>query len=88
MLREVQALTKTYLDGAGVFAWRENATGTGYVAVPIGLADPSDRVSTIDDLLRRISTRIKKLAPTGQAPAPIQPALPIDVTLFDDDPET
>lgn len=86
MVREVQALTKTYLDGAGVFAWREKADATGYEPVQIGLHDPSDRVSTIDDLLHRMSSRIKKLAPAGKPPEMIRPkATPVDVTLLEDD---
>jgi hypothetical protein len=86
MVREVQALTKTYLDGAGVFAWRETADGSGYETVPIGINDPSDRVSTVDDVLRRIANRIRKLAPSGKPPDPIAPvAAPVDVTELADD---
>lgn len=69
MVREVQALTKTYLDGAGVFAWREN--DGQYEAVSVVTSDQSDRVSTVDDMLHRMASRIAKLAPKG-TPPPIE----------------
>ena len=78
MVKEVQALTKTYLDGAGVFAWREKPGG-GYEAVNVAIGNPSDRVSTIDDMLQRIGARIGKMAPTGAPPPPIAPSSrPVD----------
>jgi hypothetical protein len=87
MVTEVQALTKTYLDGAGLFAWRENAAGTGYDAVPIMGQDRSDRVSTIDDVLHRIATRIRTIVQEGGgAPEPVRPAAsPVDVTELAED---
>ena len=79
MVREVQALTKTYLDGAGVFAWQEDTEGARYIPVTIGERDPSDRVSTVDDVLRRIATRIKRLAPSGKPPETVPPSIAVDV---------
>jgi len=70
MIKEVQALTLTYLDGAAIFAWRENAKGTAYEPVLVTAGSPADRVSTLDDLLRRISNEIQKLAPKGDPPPP------------------
>jgi len=65
----VQTVVNTYLDGAGVFAWRENEDGTGYepVAVPA-----RSRVSDLDDVLYRITSEIQKAAGAdGLAPPPI-----------------
>jgi hypothetical protein len=69
MIAETQALVKTYLDAAGIFAWKENAYGTGYEPVPVPQAD---RVSSVDDVLYRIASEIKVIAPRGQAPPPPQ----------------
>lgn len=63
-----QSVVNTYLDGAGVFAWRENKAGTGYepVAVPARA-----RISDLDDVLYRIASEIHKAAGSdGQAPPP------------------
>lgn len=86
MVREVQALTKTYLDGAGIFAWRETADGTGYEPVDVITTDQSDRVSTVDDMLRRIATRISTRAPAGTPPPPVSPEQsPVNVSELMDD---
>lgn len=86
MAREVQALTKTYLDGAGIVAWRENVSGTGYEVVPVGRVDPSDHVSEIDDVLRRIAVRIKKQSRGGAPPPEIEPApAPVAIESLDQD---
>lgn len=64
-----QSAVNTYLDGAGVFAWKENQAGTGYepVAVPA-----RSRISDLDDVLYRIASEIHKAAgKDGKAPAPI-----------------
>jgi len=84
MIREVQALTMTYLDGAGIFAWR--LVGSKYEPINITSKSPADRVSTVDDLLRRISDEIKQLAPQGEPPPPqLPPSKAIDVSKLDDD---
>jgi hypothetical protein len=67
MVREVQALVKTYLDAAGIVAWREGSDTAPYELVPIPQAD---RVSTVDDVLYRIATEIRTIAPPGQEPPP------------------
>jgi hypothetical protein len=82
MIEEVQALTKTYLDGAGIFAWKPTSNQDAYEAVAIGAKNLSDRVSTIDDLLDRITSRIqKRLTNKGMPPAPVAAEpLPVDIT--------
>jgi hypothetical protein len=69
MADEAQSLVNTYLDGAGVFAWRENTEGAGYepIAVPA-----RSRVSELDDVLYRVASEIHKIAElTGEAPPPV-----------------
>lgn len=69
MAEGAQSVVNTYLDGAGVFAWRENRAETGYetVAVP-----PRSRISALDDVLYRIASEIHKVAgKNGEAPAPV-----------------
>lgn len=84
MVREVQALTQTYLDGAGIFAWRL-AEGV-YEPVNIASKSPADRVSTVDDLLRRIATEIRELAPKGEPPPPLVTGPgPVDVLVLADE---
>jgi hypothetical protein len=68
MVSEAQALVKTYLEGAGVYAWR--STGGGYVPVALPALD---RVSSVDDVLYRIASELRQLAPSGQAPPPQLP---------------
>jgi hypothetical protein len=85
MVRETEALLRTYLDGAGVFAWRENEAGNGYaeVALPQGSS-----VETVDMALYRIESEIKKAISTGAATKPIVPAAPVDpATLLDEGPD-
>jgi len=69
MADEAQSVVNTYLDGAGVFAWRENKERTGYepVAVPT-----RSRISDLDDVLYRIASEIHKVAGRdGEAPPPV-----------------
>jgi hypothetical protein len=84
---EAQALIHTYLDGAGIVAWRPNKTESGYEIVPV---PPAAQVSNLDDVLHRISTEIRnRVAPTGTPPAAITPRTrTVDVTrLQQDDPQ-
>lgn len=87
MVREVQALTKTYLDGAAIFAWRPSESNDKYVPVSITTKDLSDRVSTIDDMLARITGRIRNsLTRGGQPPEPvIGEPLPVDLQELEPD---
>lgn len=63
-----QSVVNTYLDGAGVFAWRENAERTGYEAAPV---PARSRISDLDDVLYRIASEIDKAAgKDGKAPPP------------------
>ena len=69
-----QSVVNTYLDGAGVFAWKENSKRTRYepVAVP-----PRSRISDLDDVLYRIASEIHKAAGSdGQAPPPVGSTAP------------
>jgi hypothetical protein len=67
---EAQALVNTYLDGAGIFAWRENADRSGYEAVPVPAAS---RIAELDDVLWSVATEISQLAgPKGEIPAPVE----------------
>ena len=68
MIAEVRALTETYLDGAGIFAYRLATSGTGYEVVELGQAD---RVVRLDDVIQRIANEINDLVlPGGAAPPP------------------
>ena len=72
VLKEARILSETYLDGAGVCAWRGNAACDGYEAVAVPLAS---RVTNLDDVLHRIESEIRRLmTPDGQAPRPQIPA--------------
>lgn len=62
MAEETAALLDTYLDGAGVLAWKERATGDGYEVVPM---PSSPRVADIDNALWRISSHIEKAVKDG-----------------------
>ncbi|MDQ1439268.1 MAG: hypothetical protein QOK43_2897 [Acidimicrobiaceae bacterium] len=82
MVTEAQALVKTYLEGAGIVAWREGVHG--YVGLPV---PPADRISTVDDVLYRVATEIRMIAPPGSAPPPpeMPPARTIDVEQLEGD---
>jgi len=73
---QAEALVKTYLDGAGVFVWEENAGGTGYRPVPL----PSGYlVVELDDVLWQIESEIKaNVQATGAAPPIQQLAIPVN----------
>lgn len=75
MIREIRALTETYLDGAGIFAYRANKADSAYEIVTIPW---TDRVVDLDDLVHRIANQINDLAASGAASvseAPQTPAL-------------
>ncbi|CAN5611892.1 hypothetical protein BH23CHL8_BH23CHL8_18890 [soil metagenome] len=84
LVEEAQALVNTYLDGAGILAWRLRSDGTGYERVtPPHSAD----VTEIDDVLYRIGTVIRReLKPTGRPPDPVKPEeKAVDVTRLEPD---
>lgn len=68
---EAQALVHSYLDGAGLVAWRVNPDASGYelADLPAGAS-----VSRLDDVLYRIASEISLLVrPSGRPPEPIRP---------------
>ena len=69
MIAEAQALVHTYLEGAGIFAWRDK--NDRYVPVPL---PPQARISTLDDVLYRIASEVKELSPGGHIPPPVVPS--------------
>lgn len=69
MAEGTRSVVNTYLDGAGVFAWRENAAATAYEAVPV---PPRSRTAELDDVLYRIASEIHKAAGRdGKTPPPV-----------------
>jgi hypothetical protein len=83
MVAEVQLLVSTYLDGAGLVAWRE--VDGGYVSVSL---QHKDRVSTVDDMLYRIASEIKEIAPPGrEPPPPVKPTVKVMDELPVEEPE-
>ena len=62
LAKEAQALINSYLDGAGLVAWRTRADQQGYepVRLPLG-----SQVTELDDVLYRIETEIKLLVEPG-----------------------
>jgi hypothetical protein len=71
MVTESQVLVKTYLEGAGLIAWR--SFNDHYEIQPI---PTTDRISTVDDVLYRIATEIGMIAPPGHPPPP--PQIPVE----------
>jgi hypothetical protein len=67
LIHEARALVDTYLDGAGVFAWRAKADDLAYEATPL---PETARVASLDDVLHRIASEINALAGPGRTPPP------------------
>jgi hypothetical protein len=66
LVREGVALTNTYLDGVGIFAWRPGGN-EGYAAVPV---TPSTGIESLDAVLHHIATEINTTAQAhGGTPA-------------------
>lgn len=84
LTREAQALINTYLEGAGIFAWRENDAGTGYESIVVPTAS---QVTDLDDVLYRIASEINALKlPNGAAPEPVRPTVrAVDLDQLADD---
>lgn len=71
MVEEVRALVDTYLDGAGVFGWRESADETAYEVVPL---PATGRAHDLDDVLYRIASEIRNsTGPDNEPPPPVEP---------------
>ncbi len=71
MVQEVQSLVHSYLDGAGVVAWRESTDETSYEIVHL---PASARVNALDDVLYKIATEIRRMAgPDNEPPPPVRP---------------
>jgi hypothetical protein len=71
LIDEASALRDTYLDGAGLVAWRARDDGSGYQ----GLKLPANaRVTELDDTLYRIASEISRL--TGPGGKPPDPEIP------------
>lgn len=84
LIREAQALVDTYLEGAGVIAWRERESLDGYEIVPL---PRGAQVTDLDDVLWRIESAIRRIAPEGSEPPPPQVPLrrAVDVTRLEPD---
>jgi hypothetical protein len=82
MIRETEVLLATYLDGAGIFAWRENASADAYevVALPDG-----STVETIDVALWRIEDEITDAIASGAPNQPVELAAPMDPHQLEED---
>jgi hypothetical protein len=75
IVSEARALVDTYLDGAGLFVWRENEGGNSYEPMPLPQAA---HVSNLDDVLHRIASEINLLAgPDREPPAAVTPDEPV-----------
>lgn len=77
MVTEARALVDTYLDGAGVFAWRVNAAATAYEAVKVPV---SAQVSDLDDVLYSIASEITTAIEASGGRTP-EPEIPRETTV-------
>lgn len=58
MVAEAESVVGTYLDGAGIVAWRDRPDGRGYEIVPYPGSRPGLQVVELDDALWRIESEI------------------------------
>jgi hypothetical protein len=84
MIDELRALVDTYLDGAGVFAYRPNQAGTAYEALEIPW---QHRTVGLSDVLHRIADQINSLSAAGEDDEPVEepPSRAVDVSLLEPD---
>jgi hypothetical protein len=75
MVRELEALQATYLDGTGVFIWQLNPAEDGYV--PIELPEGST-VESIDEALWRIESEIAEAVRRGALNEQVESSAPVD----------
>jgi hypothetical protein len=85
MVKEIEAIVATYLDGAGIVAWQEKPGEDGYE--PVSLPDVPT-VETVDATLWRIETEIKEAAATRLPDGQPEMAAPIDIGRLADDDES
>lgn len=88
LVAEAAALVSTYMDGAGLIAWRAKPDGPGYEIVPI---PRHSRVQSLDNVLRKIESDIRRLLTEhgGEIPAPVTPddkTIDVEILLPDPDP--
>lgn len=84
LIHEAQVLVNTYLEGAGILAWRDRTDGKGYEVVPM---PQTAQVTALDDVLYRVATEIRLLAPGGNVPpaqVPEKPAVDVQTLIPDE----
>jgi hypothetical protein len=82
MVRETSAVVETYLDGAGIFAFRRRADESGYEEAPLAR---TTGVEDIDTALYRIESEIDKAIATGLHKQSVASAAPVDPDTLEDD---
>lgn len=86
LLTECQALVATYIDGAGVAAWRMRDDQLGYEWVPVPAAQ---RHLSLDDVLHRVSSQIQEIAEQeGEEPPVHPPDAPVAVAVDELEPDS
>jgi hypothetical protein len=88
LVTEAQALVNTYLDGAGIYAWKLNRDQSGYEPVPL---PRHAQVTSLDDVLYRIASEINRATADagGRVPPPVTPpeqAVQTELLAEDDEP--
>lgn len=81
MVRETSAIVATYLDGAGIFAYRVRQDGEGYEPQPLTL---TPGVEAIDTALYRIESEIDKAIAAGGYGETEASAAPVDPDSLED----
>ncbi len=87
LIAEAKALVDTYLEGAGIFAWKLNTKRDAYEVTHV---PTSSAVTSLDDVLYRIASEIKSQLKesAGRVPPEVKPsATLIDVDVLFDDPD-
>jgi hypothetical protein len=84
LVQEAQALISSYLDGAGLVAWRKRSDDRMYERVDL---PPGSQITDLDDVLYRIESEIRLLTqPGGRAPEAVQPKSPaVDIGGLEED---
>lgn len=82
MVRETSAIVATYLDGAGIFAYRRRLDEMGYEEVSLVL---TPGVETIDVALYRIESEIERAVRSGSHNQAEDSAAPVDTDTLAED---